>query len=352
MDIFTLNAANKNAEKLVAGLASGVKSHEVDNENGTITFHFNDGSETTMQVQTPQAKVEKAVNAYLPEYFKENPIEMPKTDMTSVYNRIHTLSALNKFAFNSFDKGYLTFCVDDGNAEYLDKIASIFEEYNMPLCLAIPPTQLEKICSGLSETTGSYTVGMTVKEVCEKVVELGGEILSHHLSAITATNISNDLLHTVFVDNKKALEEAGFNIRGIILSGGTGALVGGASDTVGGTIFQKLSETYYDYSDQYGDGSTPNYYKTRYNLYGRNNDTIQGFIANYVYKINDWRCVYFHKLDDKDMSETYLRAVLEFCVQKISEGILEVATYATVFDKFKSTELEQRILALESANAT
>lgn len=65
MDIFTLNAANKNAEKLVAGLASGVKSHEVDNENGTITFHFNDGSETTMQVQTPQAKVEKAVNAYL-----------------------------------------------------------------------------------------------------------------------------------------------------------------------------------------------------------------------------------------------------------------------------------------------
>lgn len=67
MDMFTLNAANKNAERLVAGLASGVKSHEVDNENGSIKFNFNDGSSTTLQVQTPQAKVEKAVNAYLGE---------------------------------------------------------------------------------------------------------------------------------------------------------------------------------------------------------------------------------------------------------------------------------------------
>ena len=67
MDMFTLNAANKNAERLVAGLASGVKSHEVDNENGAIKFNFNDGSSTTLQVQTPQAKVEKAVNAYLAE---------------------------------------------------------------------------------------------------------------------------------------------------------------------------------------------------------------------------------------------------------------------------------------------
>ena len=67
MDMFTLNAANKNAERLVAGLASGVKSHEVDNENGAIKFNFNDGSSTKLQVQTPQAKVEKAVNAYLTE---------------------------------------------------------------------------------------------------------------------------------------------------------------------------------------------------------------------------------------------------------------------------------------------
>ena len=67
MDIFTLNAANKNAEKLVAGLASGIESHEVDNEKCAITFKFNNGSSTTMQVQTPAAKVEKAVNAYLGE---------------------------------------------------------------------------------------------------------------------------------------------------------------------------------------------------------------------------------------------------------------------------------------------
>ena len=84
MDMFTLNAANKNAERLVAGLASGVKSHEVDNENGSIKFNFNDGSSTTLQVQTPQAKVEKAVNAYLDEKEINKRIDtgMSKNDIT------------------------------------------------------------------------------------------------------------------------------------------------------------------------------------------------------------------------------------------------------------------------------
>ena len=91
MDMFTLNAANKNAERLVAGLASGVKSHEVDNENGAIKFNFNDGSSTTLQVQTPQAKVEKAVNAYLDEELEKEESKiaskaqiMPK--LTNWYN--------------------------------------------------------------------------------------------------------------------------------------------------------------------------------------------------------------------------------------------------------------------------
>lgn len=92
MDLFTLNAANENAERLVAGLASGVKSHEVDNENGTITFHFNDGSETTMQVQTPQAKVEKAVNAYLGEKL----IDTVESDVISSSNLLNIPNDLNK----------------------------------------------------------------------------------------------------------------------------------------------------------------------------------------------------------------------------------------------------------------
>lgn len=273
------------------------------------------------------------------------------TELKGVYNRIHTLAALNRFAFKPFDRGYLTFCVDDGNAEYLDRIAAIFEEYGIPLCLAIPPGRLDNVCSGLTEQTGSYTAGMTVKEVCTKVVELGGEVLAHNFQTITADNITDaDVLYAMFVDCKRQLEDNGFDIRGIITSGGTGILNGGESDTVGGPVFQRLSETYYDYSDQYGDGSTPNYYKPRYNLYGRTADAIQGFIYNYVYKINNWRCVYFHKLDGKDMSEECLRTVLDFCLTKIDEGLLEVATYADVFDTFKSTELEQRISALESAD--
>ncbi|MCI7792236.1 MAG: glycoside hydrolase family 55 protein [Lachnospiraceae bacterium] len=65
MDMETLHAANKYADKITAGMASGIKSHTVDEENNSITFHFNNGDSVAMKINTPMKDVEKAVNVYL-----------------------------------------------------------------------------------------------------------------------------------------------------------------------------------------------------------------------------------------------------------------------------------------------
>lgn len=67
MDMETLHAANKYADKITAGMASGIKSHTVDEENNSITFHFNNGDSVAMKINTPMKDVEKAVNVYLHE---------------------------------------------------------------------------------------------------------------------------------------------------------------------------------------------------------------------------------------------------------------------------------------------
>ncbi len=67
MDMETLHAANKYADKITAGMASGIKSHTVDEENNSITFHFNNGDSVAMKINTPMKDVEKAVNVYLAE---------------------------------------------------------------------------------------------------------------------------------------------------------------------------------------------------------------------------------------------------------------------------------------------
>ena len=65
MDIESIAIAQAYADKLLAGVTSGVTSTEVDEENNSITINFNDGTSHTMTITTPQAKVDKAVDNYL-----------------------------------------------------------------------------------------------------------------------------------------------------------------------------------------------------------------------------------------------------------------------------------------------
>lgn len=143
-------------------------------------------------------------------------------DMADSIIRMHKS---NPFVFKALDKGYITFIFDD-LCDDVDSVASIFEQYSYPVCLAAIPDNMNGICSGLSATRGNFTVGMTKKAVMEQVITNGGEILTHNSSpVITETSqYDYDFMYGYFCTAKQNLNNAGFYPRGIIRAGGTGAI--------------------------------------------------------------------------------------------------------------------------------
>ena len=54
-----------NSQELIAGMASGIKSHKIDEENKMVTFNFNNGTSVAMQVNTSKAKIERVLAAFM-----------------------------------------------------------------------------------------------------------------------------------------------------------------------------------------------------------------------------------------------------------------------------------------------
>ena len=277
----------------------------------------------------------KIVEVFNSESKLKNDVSDLKYENTQLKNRVFKLENENPFAFKEFDKGYVTFVFDDGRYDW-DKITSIFNEYGLKLCLAVPPSELDY-------NSNSLGLGAkTIKDIAMEVVERGGEVLCHSMVAITKDNVNDtEVMTQQFKTNKQLLEEVGFTIRGIIMAGGTGQLLGGTVEE-GGDIFQKWSSQYYDYSDRYG--MTPNYYNPRKALKDGSSAIISHIQSTITNK--KWSVYYGHTIDGTEtgLDETELRTVLQYCV----DNNVTVVTYGEIYDKFKSTNLEKRLLALEN----
>ena len=242
----------------------------------------------------------------------------------------------NPFAFKPFDKGYISFVFDDLPAE-IDEIAAIFEEYNMPLCLAAIPDRLGYTSSGLTENKGSFTVGMRRGDVCTIVQNNGGEILAHNNEVINITNqFDYKFMYEHFVTTRSLLETDGYVIRGIIRSGGEGQINKSAE-------IERWVTGCYEYGN-YG-------YAPQHNL---ERITINQPISDFKAAIDDavsnkkWIRVMAHNYaygnGETFTSADDLRTILDYCE---SSGI-GVVTYAHMIDTFRSSELENRIAALEN----
>lgn len=274
------------------------------------------------------------LDAIKKEITKEN--EEQRKYIEDTKEAIYRNSLSNPFVYATPDNGYITFVFDDGRHD-LDLVASIFESYNIPLSVAIPPDTLSNVCDGLTETVGSYTVGMTIKEVCEKIVELGGEVLAHSWTPATTDNYKDfSFMYEKFATVKETLESAGFCIRGIMLAGGTGCVYGSDNEVLG-KEFQKWSMMYYDYSDGYG--ITEDYGKKRINM-NADLDTLKNKIDTTVTD-KKWLSFFCHTLDgtEKNLTKDNLSELLQYC---IDSGIKAV-TYATFYDKFRSTKIEELV---------
>lgn len=264
----------------------------------------------------------------------ENQVDINKNNIDSLNSlnyendikRFVRTQLKNPFKYKSFDKPYVTFCFDDGTNDS-DKIASIFKEFNYPMCMSLPPDSLNTMCVGLQSPTNGYSVNMKIKDVATKVVENNGEVLCHSWTPITKDNINDkELLTETFITNVKILRNAGFEVNGIIMAGGTGALDGGLKQ--GGDIFQYWATIEFDYSDRYG--FTEDYFYPRMNLgdtLDLNKNRIDNAIAN-----NKWIIFFGHALQDSgNYTEQNLRAILQYC----KDRNVTVVTYKDMYNKFK-----------------
>lgn len=183
---------------------------------------------------------------------------------------------------------------------------------------------------------------MTIKQVAQKVVENGGEILSHGFNVITANNYTDEeMLKEIFFNEKYQLVQNGFSVNGIIANGGTGAVYANENETIG-KVENFWCQKYYNYSDRYG--LPKNYQKTRH-YWGvpleRNLEVLQNIKNN-----KGWLPFMCHTLDNEGgySNETTLRTLLNYC----RDNNINVVTYNYIFENYTSSALEKRIQELEN----
>lgn len=233
----------------------------------------------------------------------------------------------NPFAFAPFDRGFVTFVWDDLRSD-IDLVASIFAEYGFPIDIGAIPSKLSDTASGLQAASHGYTVGMTMLEVCEQVVADGGEIMAHDNTIVTSDNqFDYDFMYNHYVETRKQLERAGFNIRGFMRAGG-----GTVSHT---PQIERWLIGNYEYSN---DGVAVNYYQDRVTI-DVDLDTLKARVL--AAKTNHtWVRFMCHQLwpsENQGITETTLRALLDYIV----EIGLDVVTYADVFDDYSSSQFLQ-----------
>ena len=246
-------------------------------------------------------------------------IEKQVTEPCEIINEFEIENSINKAneqprkAFAPMDKAYISFVNDDSLA-ITSELADLFEEKEIPLCLATIYTNLNNLA-----TTG------TVLDAVKKCVKNGGEVLSHAPNPITADTIDDfDTMYKQFAKSKEMLELYGFDVNGIILAGGSGQIAGNPKT-------ERWARAYYQYSDLYGNenyGYPYYHYRT-----GLTNHTLESAkaLVDKAIENKEWVAFYLHTWSE--FSKEDLTALIDYAKKKDSRE-LEVVTYKELYDKF------------------
>lgn len=211
------------------------------------------------------------------------------------------------------DKAYITFILDDCRPD-MDQIADIFEQKKIPLSIAAIYENLLYNTSQGKETR---------KEVCDRVVKNGGEILSHSAEVLTKELLMDyDTMFQHFYKDKWMLKSYGYEVNGIILAGGRGQVEGAR-------VSDMWARENYLYSDLYGlkEYGVP-YYHRRYWL-ANSKENYKKIISEAI-ENNKWIVFYMHGLNEVNAEK--LNEILEY-VNTLNEVEIEVTTYKNLYEK-------------------
>ena len=272
----------------------------------------------------------------------QNPI-YDKYNLKQVERRCTNLEKQNPFAWKPFDKAYFVFVNDDTNS-FFPKALEIFNNENVPLSSA---AIVERLNNVYTQYTPDNTY--TVKQLLHSLEASGGEVLSHYAGNL-APDGTPDVGDVHYLtteadwlsktrDVKMALENEGYNVRGIILADRSKA------NTSTG---QKYCSLYFDYSDRMG--TSLNFNLGRRKFFSDEDVLTMAGFKTYIDTCCQTPGFYpfcFHGPGDSELvNEEDLTEILQYIKSKGS-SVCECTTYSNVFDTFGSTELEQRISAIE-----
>lgn len=265
------------------------------------------------------------------------------TDLNPKYkimqDRITDLNNRNPFKYAPFDKAYITIVWDDGRHD-LDKVQEVYKDYpNIPISLAISSDVL--IANKNVDGTNAKPKLQTV--VNEILANPQNELLGHGKTggAITANRTAE------WVDDELGLAQVdyanlGYEVRGAMLSGATdpqGVYAAGNYDDVG---YGYIAKRYYVYGDNLAYEEPYNTKRTSIKSLADMQSMIDDAIIN-----KKWLAFFAHTMDGSEANNTQEnhRALLDYISGL--DGI-EFTTYRNMYEKFGSTELEQRIKKLEN----
>ena len=235
-----------------------------------------------------------------------------------------------KWSSNILNGKFATFTFDDSLAD-ISEIETLFESKNVPCCFATIPSKLENITNS----------GETVKQVLQRAVLNGGEILSHWGSPLTSSSSDTDY-NNVYIESKKTLENAGFNVNGIITAGGTGY------ETQDFTKDTKIARNNYFYADiTANNNSNIEQYYNRRNFLDSGVSAIETLIDNYVngtgtQPYSKWLNFASHGTRDTSLQD--IETIIDYCLS----NNIQIVTWNYLYNTFKSSQLEERIKALEN----
>ena len=259
-----------------------------------------------------------------------NSDDLKDFQIKNLQQRLFDTGKYTDFAFKEFDKTYFAFVIDDSN-KTLYPIYKIFHDKGVKLSSATIPGNLNIAVDGIG----------TNKDVLDLIVADGGEVLVHYYGNLIdigeqAPDTDRTYLNTVedwdsrIVVTKKALEDMGYKIRGVIRADYT------SSRTKTG---EQYCREYYDYSD--GLGTSPQYTLTR--MFVHNFSTVEDF-KKWIDKCCEKPGFYPICTHGSESVNDNMDEILDYILNKDN---CECTTYKDVYDQFRSTVLENRIKALE-----
>lgn len=226
----------------------------------------------------------------------------------------------DNFSWLPMPKGMVAFTFDD-SLDATGDIVDLFISKNVPCCFGAVPEKLNM-------SLGTETIAQAMQRGVE---EVGCEVLAHGGYLVDEETIQDEnFLFEKFVIYHDKLVKAGFTVRGIVRTGGTGNICNSP-------ITDEWVRLFYDYSDLYG-------VKEPYNHARVSVSTKQGYFdaIDAAATQKKFSPILFHQPPE------YLEELIDYA---ISKGVT-ICNYATAYDTYGSTVREKSILsrldALES----